>query len=27
LNPAPSIDEVLPVLERHLYEALAKVSS
>jgi lipoyl(octanoyl) transferase len=27
LNPAPTIDEVLPVLERHLYEALAKVSS
>lgn len=27
LNPAPSIDDVLPVLERHLYEALAKVSS
>lgn len=27
LNPAPSINEVLPVLERHLYEALAKVSS
>lgn len=27
LNPAPSIEEVLPVLERHLYEALAKVSS
>ena len=27
LNSAPSIDEVLPVLERHLYEALAKVSS
>ena len=27
LHPAPSIDEVLPVLERHLYEALAKVSS
>jgi len=27
LLPAPSINEVLPVLERHLYEALAKVSS
>jgi len=27
LNPAPSMDDVLPVLERHLYEALAKVSS
>ncbi|MEY3374002.1 MAG: lipoyl(octanoyl) transferase LipB [Actinobacteria bacterium] len=27
LNPAPSIEEVRPVLERHLYEALAKVSS
>lgn len=27
LKPAPSIEEVLPVLERHLYEALAKVSS
>ena len=27
LNPAPSIEEVLSVLERHLYEALAKVSS
>ena len=27
LHPAPSIDEVIPVLERHLYEALAKVSS
>ena len=27
LNPALSMEEVLPVLERHLYEALAKVSS
>jgi lipoyl(octanoyl) transferase len=27
LNPAPSIEEVLPVIERHLYETLAKVSS
>ncbi len=27
LNPAPSVEEVLPVLERHLYEALAKVAN
>jgi lipoyl(octanoyl) transferase len=26
LNPAPSLEDVLPVLERHLYEALAKVA-
>lgn len=26
LNPAPVLEEVLPVLERHLYEALAKVA-
>lgn len=27
LNPAPSVDEILPVLEQRLYEALAKVAN